>query len=472
MRRTITLLLALSLLLTLSGCGEKAEETDANLDSDRAFSHYGGMGEVCATEDTVYFTSGHLIHYYEKSSGVSGVLCGKAECEHSTATDSTCNAYINSISQDLHLYNHRLYWRNQRRICSMALDGTDHRTELTIGNDFYSSSTGGISVIFHRGFAYLYVKNDTVTDGEATATLDFAAFSLNGEGEFQRIFSLELDAYAALRSVHVTMQGYGDDIYIITSSAAGNYEDDPDSFPDFYDLQIHRYNAVTLELTTLYHDNKSPINYTVEMWVMDGGIVFSGFDSDGDNDFSRLFRFDFESGEIGALFDFDYGNAKLVDDLVICSHWYDREQTDPTNPWFTLTMQDMKARGKLQVVIQNFVGDILVNETYLLEGYYFYPVFYGCDDTYAYFLDSIGLNGTTFTSLIGVALDGSGIEVLCMEEEFYDSGSRDHGKTIITQDDGTQIIMEDGKKITIIPGDGSETVTMTVEELIEKGYQP
>ena len=107
MKRMITLLLTLLLLFALPGCGSETE-ADASLDSDRAFIHYGLFEQACATEDTVYFTSGDLIHYYDKTTGISGILCGKAECEHSTATNSTCNAYIGSVSQKLQLYNGRL----------------------------------------------------------------------------------------------------------------------------------------------------------------------------------------------------------------------------------------------------------------------------------------------------------------------------------------------------------------------------
>ncbi|MDE6590889.1 MAG: hypothetical protein K2K53_11210 [Oscillospiraceae bacterium] len=462
MKRVIPLLIGMFFVLT--ACQGPPKDMDAALDSGRGFLHYGGMGEVCATEDTVYFTSGELIHYYDKASGTSGVLCGKPECEHSTASGSGCNAYIGSSSDSLCVYNNRLYWVSgyPEAICSMALDGTDHRTGRQLENDVYSAHYGSSSAIFHRGCAYVWVINYAVRDGKEVARLDLAAVPLDPDREVHMIFREELPDMAASNSSYVTMQAYGDVLYILTNWAANSHEGDP----GVYDFQIRRYHAETQELTTLYHDSKSPIDYTVEMWVMDGGVVFLGHDGHS----GRLFKFDFETSGITRLFT-PTGAVAVAEDLVV-SHRYTYQKSNPTNPWgLTLAVQDIEVDGELDVIIYDFIGEVLLNGTYRLDGRFNSPEFYGIDETYAYFLGSTNFGGTTYMSLIGAALDGSGgAEVLCTEEEFYDLGGG-HSTTAITQDDGTTVTV-DGDIITVIPGDGGETVIMTVEELIEKGYQP
>ena len=480
MRRTIALLLTSALLLTLTACGGSSEDVDSSLDSDRAFIHYGLTEEVCATEDTVYFTSGDLVHYYDKATGISGILCGKAECEHSTGDDSSCNAYISRSSTELQFYNGRLYWMKSAgsgvQICSMALDGTDHRTDRTVARGFFAGHTGNRSAVLHRGAMYIWIEEYTVTNGVETMSFDMAAVPLDPDEEPYMIFQENMNGMAVRYHPNVTMQGYQDSVYIITSTGADSSEGGPDGPPDFYDLQIRCYNAVTQELTTLYRDSWSSINYTVEMWAMDGGIVFFGSERGGNG--YRIFQFDFESGEINALSDCgDYGNVKISDDLVVSSR-YTYEKANPTNPWgLTLAPQDIERIGELHVVIRNFAGDTLVDDTYPLNGFHRYPTFCGNDGVYAYFFsggtysDNNGI--TEYMSLIGVALDGGGMEVLSSQEEHYKyTGTHSSGESTTTLDDGTTIIVKNRETVTIIPGDGGEAVTMTVEELLENGYQP
>lgn len=480
MKRTIALLLTSALLLTFSGCGEKAE-TEASPDIDRVVSRYGGGEQVCETEDTVYFTGfgGHLIHYYEKATGVSGVLCGKAECEHSTATGSKCNAYVNS-ADNLCVYNNRLYWIGYRNtINSMALDGTDHRTERARDEELYATNTQGFSALFHRGYAYVYIKNCTVRDGKEVVRLDVAAIPLDPDEEPHMIFQEELSDLAVRYASYEVMQAYGDDIYILTHRAAADQEDDGEITPDYYDLQIRRYNTVTEELTTVFHDSRFPDHYVVEMWAMDDGIMFAGSRWDSDDEYgSSVYKVDFESGEVTELFSIDDSGVTIAENLLV-SNTYDSQRANPTNPWgFVLAPQDSEWKIEWNLVLRNFDGDIILEDTYTHTGAYFSPSFQGTDDTYAYYLSDVSNgDGNTYMTLIGVALDGSGIELLCTEEEFYDYsvyGGSSHSTFTKTMDDGTTVTLDESKynrRLTIVTPDG-ERITMTVEEYLEKGYQP
>lgn len=472
MKRTTALFLTLALLLALAACRAAPEEADTSLDSDRGFIHYGATEGACATEDTVYYMTrlgGQLVHYYEKASGVGGVLCGKPECGHSAAYDSECNAFVGGAGS-LCVYNNRLYWISSKSIYSMALDGSDHRLERSVGSGVYSNHHGVNSAVIHRGYAYIWVLNYKVRDGQEIGFIELSAVPLEPDGETRQIFSWELDTFAVSRSPFVTMQAYGDELYIFTN-IAGNDSGAADGDIDFYDFKIQRYDAVTQELTTLYHDGETQLHYTVELWAMDDGIVFMGIDESG----RHLFRFDFESGGITPLFDLGTGFVRIAEDLAV-SCTYDSKCTNPTNPWgLTLAPQDIERSGELKVVIRNFAGDILVDGAYPLNGLYSMPEFLGNDDTYAYFLDSALFNAfdgdTTYSSLLGVALDGSGMEVLCTEEEYFPhEGTNRHTTSTTTLDDGTTVVVVDGKTITVTTPDG-KTVTMTVEELLENGYQ-
>ena len=495
MKRTITLLIALALLLAIPACGEpegkgtgpvygdpegtgagpaygETEEQDTSLDFDQTFTHY--MSHVCATQDTIYFTSGQLIYFYDKASGVSSVLCGKAECKHNTSMGSSCNAYLNSSSKDLCVYNNRLYYTNgyYNTIYSMALDGTDHRKEREVDREIFSTNTGGNSTIFHRGCAYLFVRNYWVRDGVKVITNDLVAVPLDPDGEIYRIFSEEIDDYADTRSPIVILKARGDGLYILT-----NYAVDGPVY-NFHDFQIRRYDVVTRELTTLYHDSQSPLTRTVELWIMDDGIVFSGYELQAGEDGSverapGVYKLDFESGELTGLFDLDR-TAAFVEDLVV-THQYDSQWATPTNPWgFILAPQDVTRSGEFHVTLRNFAGEVLLEGSLPLEGCYFGNSFCGTDDTYAYFFFdgsyNDGYGNTEYMALIGMALDGSGMEVLCEEEEYYEWPSPNYITSERTMDDGTVVVMKDSKYITVTTPDG-ETVSITVKELLKNGWQ-
>ena len=158
---------------------------------------------------------------------------------------------------------------------------------------------------------------------------------------------------------------------------------------------------------------------------MDDGLMFSGIWELNGEYSDDVYKLDFKSGELVKLFSLDYISG-FADNLIIESR-YDPEKSNPTNPWgLTFSPQDIERRIEWNVVLRSFDGDIILEDTYTLEGLYSMVIlFKGADDTYAYFFsetlynDSKTNSMTTYMALLGVALDGSGMEVLSSEEEGY-----------------------------------------------------
>lgn len=101
MRKKIILFILLSCLLT--SCINS--KTSPSLLLDNQFdtveflpeydfrNEFGKWRQLYESEQAYYLFSdtNPFLHYYDKESGISGVLCGKPECNHS---DTSCNAYL------------------------------------------------------------------------------------------------------------------------------------------------------------------------------------------------------------------------------------------------------------------------------------------------------------------------------------------------------------------------------------------
>ena len=256
MKRTITLLSALVLLLNLAACG-KATEPDASLDSDRAFSARS-TAQLCEIGDTVYYLimgqSGKLVYYYDKVSGVSGPLCGKPECRH---TDTNCNAYagtavaIGSCGGMIYYYDYE--YPTGRVIRRMAADGTAHETLRVMELDTFPGSGSDRIIQFHRGYMYYATESKTIVDGQERLGLYIVAVPFDQEEDITVILDEETG------DVDLSVQLYGDSMYIMDYGEK---------------LRLRRWDCTTHDMELLL-DVESPMK-SPDFWVTDSDIYFNG----------------------------------------------------------------------------------------------------------------------------------------------------------------------------------------------------
>lgn len=392
MKKTTGLLFALAMVLSLASCGGEASSTDF----DASFFYGDSVaGDFCATEDTIYYVPGspapgnsNYIYYVDKATGVGGPLCGKAECTH---TDSSCNAYVSGSLYGLSVYDGRLYLLSKSglkvSICSVAMDGTDHRTEREFDemeSQLFPTSWSRRYALFHRGYAYFAsVKCETI-DGERVAHNYLCAFPLDPDEEAFVI----LDEYA-MDAIYIdsfiTVRPYGDSLYILTDRPSDSIEDYAGIDPkNVYDFKIRRWDTQTRELELLYQEDESPLYYTLSMYAADDGLLFCRAPS-GTFANMGVYKYSFDGGEPEFLFSMGenvFGNVAVMDGIVAGCH-----RNDDGN-WY--------------VIIKDHEGNTLVEETYELDQYdWFYSHFVGADGTDAYF-------GWTNGAIVAVSLgDGT-----------------------------------------------------------------
>lgn len=410
MRRTITLLLTLALLLIIPACGNSAAPTGGevqhNIEIDRSFVHGdSSVGLFCGTEDTIYFAPRGLsyIFFADKETGIGGPLCGKPECMHN---DAGCNAYVSRDLYALSVYDGRLYWVGRETvgtfIYSAALDGTDRKTVREIEKGLLPNSYSNVYMLFHRGYAYLACVKSDVRDGEAVSNHYVCAFPLDPDEEAVVI----LDEYAMPSGYvdsRVAIQPYGDSLYIVTDRPSDSIEDYTGINPkNVYDFRIMRWNTGSTELEILYQEEESPLYYSTNLYATDDGVLFCRAPSGTFGNMS-FYKYSFDGGEPKFIFNMGegvFGNIAMVDNVAAGSHLNDD--------------------GSWYVLIKDHDGNTLVGETYLLD-LSDWPddsrtvvSFFGADATCAYF-GAWTSNG--HYGIITVALDGSGARVLCSEED-------------------------------------------------------
>ena len=337
MKRTITLLSALVLLLTLAACG-KVTEPDASLDSDRAFSARS-TAQLCEIGDTVYYLimgqSGKLVYYYDKVSGVSGPLCGKPECRH---TDTNCNAYVGTAvaigSYGGMIYYYDYEYLTGHVIRRMAADGTAHETLRVMELDTFPGSGSDRIIQFHRGYMYYATESKTIVDGQERLGLYIVAVPFDQEEDITVILDEETG------DVDLSVQLYGDSMYIMDYGEK---------------LRLRRWDCKTHDMELLL-DVESPMK-SPDFWVTDSDIYFNGVigkavSEDGTEGTAReVYRYGLSDGAFEYVFSWftPIGYSDIIADGFVAAV--------------------RKEDGQAYAMVMDFQGNAILNESFSVAGF-------------------------------------------------------------------------------------------------------
>lgn len=360
--RKITALL-LSMLFILSACKPAGSGTLPENDGDgrsRSFVH--GSSAACATDSTVYFLCGNdgMLRYTDKASGITGPLCGKPECAHN---DAACNASVGFQSYGLSAYNGRLYWvgaasANTHCVFSCAYDGTDRQTVRELDGDLVPDNLTDRTALFYRGCVYIACGKQEVLDGGPRTNHYVYAYPLDPKEEGFVILDEESPSLAS----DTLIQPYEGRLYIITHAESGGFHS-----------AIRCWDPQARELETLY-EGAVPYSSGGELWVMDDGILIYGLVANGTAGFVRnIYKYDFESGELGLLFPFTSEaaiiNVGLADNLIVGN---------------TVT-----EAGELAVLVRDFEGQVVLDAAFQADWAAAHPFlnFSGADGTRVYFYE-------------------------------------------------------------------------------------
>lgn len=282
MKQRFTLyILALCLLLTACG-GSSGQEFDGlqpmpGFDAQNQYFLTGGMFAFQET-DTFFCGGGSqtlYLYYYDKTSGISGVLCADPACGHDT---HTCSAYVGRNASSLSWYDGALYWVASGG--SYAEDKNDYlwRDDLSgAGREKLKRiSFEDITLVYqpqqymiHRGKLYFLGRTDAVTESGTGERITLLSTPLDEFEEFTVLYDQTFEKSAP------TVRFVGNWIYL---SMFTWHWDEEDVFEGM--VTITRIDCTTGETEVIYEET-GITRALDEMWVTEQGEIYMAQWGDG-----------------------------------------------------------------------------------------------------------------------------------------------------------------------------------------------
>lgn len=222
--RSISILLLVMLLFT--GCGNVAGDVETTnpepivsgpMPGFDTQNKYAIFNAVSFQETDTFFCgsslTGDQLYYYDKETGISGILCADPVCSHDS---SSCGAFVKS-GATMFLYDGLRYW-----ITDDTADGTDYilwQGDISGANQKKIKTISFENIILqyqpqqyaiHRGNLYFWGTADTVSGVSAGIRLTLMRAALDSSEEFTALFDQTYDA-----NVNATVRYVGNAAYLL-----------------------------------------------------------------------------------------------------------------------------------------------------------------------------------------------------------------------------------------------------------------
>ena len=256
-------------ILALAGCkDQKTQEfSDSPMPGMDAQNQYLCTGIINFQETEDFFcgtnSGGMQLRYYDKKSGVSGVLCPDPACNHDT---SDCSANIGGNS--LSVYDGKFYWVAPKGIREIALyrsdlSGTNREELRVLDPDKVITPYQPQWYMVHRGNLYFLGRANIVEETRNRQRITLQTTPLEGNEDFTILYQEIFDAGSDF-----SVRFVGNYVYLscVSFEAAGGP----------FDITIIRYNTETQTGEELYTE-KGVSQYLGKIWVTEqGGIYLPG----------------------------------------------------------------------------------------------------------------------------------------------------------------------------------------------------
>ena len=273
-KRMVLWMLTLCLLLTgCAGIGDQTEQTGPEamvpvLGYDAQDKYRGVIPGVFAFQETedVFCGSGFftdILYYYDKATGISGVLCADPSCTHDS---SECGARAD-MGGFFYAGEGKAYWVQQgsmsdgwdRFLYRGDLSGTNREQVKRIGMEDVIREYNPQWFEIHRDRLYLQGQKDVVEGVNTYKRVTLVSTSLDSSEEYTVLFDEKFD-----RAVHPYVRFVGDDIFLTLQIF-------PEGGP--FDVKILKINTKTGETETIYEE--SGMTESIDpVWVTEQGDIY------------------------------------------------------------------------------------------------------------------------------------------------------------------------------------------------------
>ena len=200
MKRMIAVIVATVLLL--SGCQNNTPTDSADSDDSIQFTaEYNAQNKYLITGATNFQETdgffcgtnllGNYLQYYDKASGISGVLCADPSCAHDS---NECGANIGS-GASLSYYDGKLYWvgpegseLQKRYLWQSDLSGMNRKKIMEISWDEIVMPYQPQRYVIHQGKLYIMGSADVVDGTQTGKRKSLLSRSLSGDEGFTTVY--------------------------------------------------------------------------------------------------------------------------------------------------------------------------------------------------------------------------------------------------------------------------------------------
>lgn len=314
------LLCVLALCILLTACGNilgQTESAGVSFESSESMPGYDAQNQYMLTigisfQETDdffcgsnFFLNGNYLHYYDKISGISGVLCADPACTHDS---SDCGAYVKA-GANLSYYDGKLYWiedsqaREGYNLWHSDLSGTNRKKVKRISFDDVILPYQPQQYVIHRENLYMLGYASVVEGTQSGLRVTLLSTPLDSSEEYSILFDETFH-----RGVNETFRFVGNSVYLFVMTF-------PEGGP--FDVEVIKYDIQSGVSETVYEETEIT-EVPGAIWVtVDGEVYLPGLDGD------RVYVWKLENGKRVEAASWESSTASvphIMDGIVVDSY--------------------------------------------------------------------------------------------------------------------------------------------------------